>query len=230
MSIYKHNNSTGQFEVVQSSNYGVQVYKDHSISEDLSVMILTTNSASYLITGIPDLTQNAQELSSSYQRVAVSDNRKYIAVGHMFITILIDCDYEGTGLMYFDSNSSSCQFCDESLDMFMITQNNSSTCLTCSLQGCLDCANLTTCAQCDATNGYYVDGATCSFCNESNQSYLSNGQCLPCNQENYFFENSACVECDLEGCLTCESLSVCSECDEANNYSLDEQTQTCKKE
>ena len=133
MKVYKQNNA-GQFELFQSSTYGTQTYYDHSISADLEVMFLATTGSSYYITGMKDGVQNAEIIPTSVSRLAVSDNAKYFIYSSMgAIGVLVNCDYEGSGLNYFDANTLSCVFCNESLDMFMITENNVSTCYTCSL-------------------------------------------------------------------------------------------------
>ena len=122
MKVYKQNN-VGQFELFQSSNYGFQSYYDHSVSADLEVMFLVTLGSSYYVTGMKDGVQNAEIIPASVFRGAVSDNKKYMIYSDFSgsIGVLVNCDYEGTGLNYFDTNTSSCVFCDEDLNMFMIT-------------------------------------------------------------------------------------------------------------
>jgi cysteine-rich repeat protein len=46
----------------------------------------------------------------------------------------------------------------------------------------------------------------------------------------YFVNNTdhLCYSCNLEGCLTCETLYTCSVCDVPNNYNLVNSSQICK--
>ena len=78
---------------------------------------------------------------------------------------------------------------------------------------------------CNGSNEY-LDNGDCLLCDSSNK-YLNNGSCVVCSS-NYFVENYSCVECTLSNCLDCSSLSACEECDQNNNYVLNEQTNLCE--
>ena len=98
MELYKREN--GIFSLVHSKNYGEKVYRDHSITQDLSVMGLVTFSESYIITGLDEETQNINyEFDDGMVRIAVSDDGQYLAASDIdsIVSIFVDCDYEKTG-------------------------------------------------------------------------------------------------------------------------------------
>ena len=122
--------------------------------------------------------------------------------------------------------------CDANQDQF-ISQGK---CKQCELEGCSDCASHSTCASCNETQGYYLDGDTCAFCNADLGQVIHNGGCRSCltgcttctslsscqscdSASNYFLEGDSCTICTLSNCVSCSSLTACQQC--ADGFNLE---------
>ena len=65
----------------------------------------------------------------------------------------------------------------------------------------------------DDTMYFNHESKECEIC-DSDQSYIGgdvgNRTCVVCDtSSDIFLDSGECVECSLEGCLDCESLTVC---------------------
>ena len=55
--------------------------------------------------------------------------------------------------------------------------------------------------------------------------------CARCNAtDNYFLNGLSCSPCEIEGCINCESLLECRECDEEKGYNLKANLKCVKSE
>ena len=88
---------------------------------------------------------------------------------------------------------STCSTCAEDYHVSV----DDGLCYQCQLEGCLECADLTACLECDEASQYFLDA------------------------------NSECVQCPVQGCVECASISTCAVCDEDNNYFYNAGSQVC---
>ena len=113
---------------------------------------------------------------------------------------------------------------------------------------CRECTEVASCPVCDydlqsstfsctdCFNGSYLNGGNCESCDNSiadcTSCSLDGNSCYYCAPNHFLMYNSAsgkdsCVECTLNNCIVCESLNICSTCDENNSYFLNSSTDQC---
>lgn len=71
--------------------------------------------------------------------------------------------------------------------------------------GCVYCANITTCSDCNETLNYVLSSPTCLLC-QANLNYFADAS------------TQTCVLCSLSNCINCSSLTQCRECNSAAAY------------
>ena len=87
-------------------------YQSHSITEDHDTLIVTSYQSTIVFSGIRELKDVRQTLTGTYSASsgAISEKGKYAVVGFYngSVNIYVNCDYEGTGFIYFNSDTKAC--------------------------------------------------------------------------------------------------------------------------
>jgi proprotein convertase subtilisin/kexin type 5 len=132
----------------------------------------------------------------------------------------IDCTLTMPGCL-FCTSSVSCSTCDDTNNFEITASNNCScangyalsatnTCVPCSdtLTGCLTCTSQTACINCDTGSNFITDPGNSSQCACNPGFYLSTGICTDC------------LTTSMIGCTECSSATVCTLCDDSQDFTL----------
>ena len=95
-----------------------------------------------------------------------------------------------------------------------------SVCEDCDSSCSLTCKNSTTCSLCDDPFCLYCSDYSASSCYSCLDNYeLKEGRCFPCNDSSYFdYKSRYCILCPPP-CLTCDSRTYCTKCQENSTFS-----------
>ncbi|KAL4507650.1 hypothetical protein ABPG73_012338 [Tetrahymena malaccensis] len=123
---------------------------------------------------------------------------------------------------YFSQSSQVCNLCNISQGYSIIQQ----TCLKC-FDGCSQCKGplQQDCLACE--DSYYLQKDS-NLCQKIlNCDIIVGNTCKQCKKGYYLNSNQQCVSCS-QGCLNCKSGQSCLECDNVNNYYLQQSSGICQ--